>query len=405
MLQYENRMRQLEKEQEMIVEGKKPLSSDEALFDKYFKHKSHPNSNEIVSGKIMEYQSWKPVYKSHEQPTSFVTPRPQALSQLHTSITASHSAGGHYGGHHELLPKPEKLVIHRHPPKLEEDEEDDDFEQVEDDNDLHGPLGQQQGQGHHQHQYEVTEHTGEASGETQSFAPMEGGFVPSRVYHSAESGQQVEQLRQQAPSSNRAPRPRSRAASSSSSSSEKAYPVTTMSPTTEQPNYPAPFLKKYREREAAASNISPSSSSSSSGSHGKPRPKHAHKEQLYSREISSESSHSPAYNVSFAMSSLRARLQEQHRQQRKQQEENAELETEMSLDDVMHGDKWPTEVQHSGSYLTSPIGPSAVAFEQPLKQQQQAMAPPRSIEYKRMRKDVRQRGNVKFGDNPSYEEV
>lgn len=403
MLQYENRMRQLEKEQEMIVEGKKPLSSDEALFDKYFKHKSHPNSNEIVSGKIMEYQSWKPVYKSHEQPTSFVTPRPQALSQLHTSITASHPAGGHYGGHHELLPKPEKLVIHRHPPKLEEDEEDDDFEQVEDDNDLHGPLGQQQGQGHHQHQYEVTEHTGEASGETQSFAPMEGGFVPSRVYHSAESGQQVEQLRQQAPSSNRAPRPRSRAASSSSSgSSEKVYPVTTMSPTTEQPNYPAPFLKKYREREAAASNISPSSSS---GSHGKPRPKHAHKELLYSREISSESSHSPAYNVSFAMSSLRARLQEQHRQQRKQQEENAELETEMSLDDVMHGDKWPTEVQHSGSYLTSPIGPSAVAFEQPLKQQQQAMAPPRSIEYKRMRKDVRQRGNVKFGDNPSYEEV
>lgn len=397
LLQYENRMRQLEKEQEMIVEGKRPLSSDEALFDKYFKHKSHPNSNEIVSGKIMEYQSWKPVYKSNEQPTSFVTPRPQPLTQLHTSISASHPSG-HYG-HHELLPKPEKLVVHRHPPKLEDDEEDDDFEQVEDDNDLHNPLGQH-------HQYEVTEHTGDASGETQSFAPMEGGFVPSRVYHSAESGQ-VEQLRQLTPSSNhnpnRSPRPRSRTASGSS---EKNYPATTVSPTTEQPNYPAPFLKKYREREAAASNIAPSSSSSSN----KSRPKHAHKESLYSREIASEQS--PAYNVSFAMSSLRARLQEQHRQ-RKQQEENAELESEMSLDDVMHGDKWPTEVQHSGSYLTSPIGPSAVAFEQPLKQPQQhqhqqqpqPVPPPRSIEYKRMRKDVRQRGTVKFGDNPSYEEV
>ncbi|XP_030081968.1 uncharacterized protein LOC111601223 [Drosophila hydei] len=348
-LQYENRMRQLEKEQELIVEGKVPISSDEALMDKYFKHKPRTNSNEIVSGKIMEYQSWKPVYKSGEQPTSYVTLRPQAMTQLHTQITASKDSQDYQGvPPGNMLPKPEKLVGRR--PEL--DEEDDDFEQVEEDseNELAKPPG---------HQYEVTEHTGEASGEVQSLAPMEGGFVPSKHNHHSNHPSN---------SGSHSNRPRSRGNS-------LAPPTTT---TTELPNYPPAFLKKYRAQEAAV-NAKPSSSKS--------RPKH-HKELILTES-------SPQSNVSFAMSSLRARLQEQQRQT-KQEERDAEMEA--ALVEAMHGDKWPAEVQHSSSYLTSPIGPSAVAFDQAV----QPVKLPRS-EHKRQRANVRQRGSIKFSDNPNEE--
>ncbi|XP_064551844.1 uncharacterized protein LOC135437719 [Drosophila montana] len=350
-LQYENRMRQLEKEQELIVEGKAPTSSDEALMDKYYNPRARPSSNEIVSGKIMEYQSWKPVYKSNEQPTSYVTLRPQALTQLHTHITSSHD-NHNIHGIPELLPKPEKLVGHR--PDFEEE---DDFEQVEDENELSKQTG---------HQYEVTEHTGEASGEVQSLAPMEGGFVPSKLYHNHPSSQYISSSSSSS-SSSQAQRPRSHSMSSSGS-------PTSTTTTTEAPNYPPAYLKKYREREAA----------NNAKAHSKSRPKQ-HKEQILT-----ENSH-PS-NVSFAMSSLRARLQEQQRQT-KQEERDAEMEA--ALVEAMQGDKWPAEVQHSGSYLTSPIGPSAVAFDQPMKL-------PRT-EYKRQRANVRQRGSIKFSDNPSEE--
>ncbi|EDW10071.2 uncharacterized protein Dmoj_GI18725 [Drosophila mojavensis] len=346
-LQYENRMRQLEKEQELIAEGKVPASSDEALMDKYFKHKPRTNSNEIVSGKIMEYQSWKPVYKSGEQPTSYVTLRPQAMTQLHTQITSSRDNKDNTPPG-EMLPKPEKLVGRR--PEL--DEEDDDFEQVDDDNEneLAKPPGG--------HQYEVTEHTGEASGEVQSLTPMEGGFVPSKLYHSQPSEQANSQ---HSHSGSHAHRPRSRGNS-------LAPPTTT---TTEVPNYPPAFLKKYREREAAAANARPSSSSSS--------PQNSQAQS----------------NISFAMSSLRARLQEQQRQSN-QQERDAEMEA--ALVEAMHGDKWPAEVQHGGSYLTSPIGPSAVAFDQAVQPSKKQRS-----EYKRQRANLRQRGSVKFSDNPIEE--
>lgn len=398
-LQYENRMRQLEKEQELIVEGKVPISSDEALMDKYFKHKPRTNSNEIVSGKIMEYQSWKPVYKSGEQPTSYVTLRPQAMTQLHTQITASKDSQDYQGvPPGNMLPKPEKLVGRR--PEL--DEEDDDFEQVEEDseNELAKPPG---------HQYEVTEHTGEASGEVQSLAPMEGGFVPSKQYHSQPSEHPNSQ-----PSSHSSSQHSSHSSSHSNSQPDShpsshvnthsnshhsnhpsnhpsnsgshsnrprsrgnslAPPTTT---TTELPNYPPAFLKKYRAQEAAV-NAKPSSS--------KLRPKH-HKELILTES-------SPQSNVSFAMSSLRARLQEQQRQT-KQEERDAEMEA--ALVEAMHGDKWPAEVQHSSSYLTSPIGPSAVAFDQAV----QPVKLPRS-EHKRQRANVRQRGSIKFSDNPNEE--
>ncbi|XP_062133258.1 uncharacterized protein LOC133843638 isoform X1 [Drosophila sulfurigaster albostrigata] len=369
MLNYENRMRQLEKEQELIVEGKLPMTSDEALLDKYFKpQKSKPNSNEIVSGKIMEYQSWKPVYKSGEHPSSFVTMRPQPLTRLHTSIAASHE---NYGNH-ELLPKPEKLVSHRPHAEEHDEEEDDDFEQVEDENELPKHKG---------HQYEVTEHTGEASGELHALAPMESGFVPSHLYESPASNP-----------SNPAPRPRSRYVHNPGSTSHTPTANTVItSTTTEAPNYPPGFLKKFREREQTKAN------------NGKSRSKHQHQhlnhnhhqreQQIVYKESASDIS--PGYNVSFAMSSLRARLQEQQRQS-KQEDQNAEMEA--ALVDAMNGDKWPTEVEASGSYLTSPIGPSAVAFEQPIR------TPPRT-EYKRQRKDVRQRGSIKFGDNPTHEDV
>ncbi|ALC41783.1 CG30076 [Drosophila busckii] len=343
-LQYEHRMRQLEKEQELIVEGKAPMSSDEALMEKYFKQKTR-HGNDIVSGKIMEYQSWKPVYKAGEQPSSFVTVRPQALTQLHTSITSSS---------HESLPKPEKLVAHK--PELEEDE-DDDFEQVED-----GDMNNENELGRPMHQYEVTEHTGEASGEVRALAPLEGGFVPSKLQSSNQH----------------APRPRTRIISSSSS-------TTTSSPsssTTEAPNYPAAFLKKYREHEATAA-----------------PPKHSKSRVKPHKLLSSE-------NGSPSMSSLRARLQEQQRQHKQQVQQERDAEMEAALEDAMHGDKWPTEVQleHSGSagssssYLTSPIGPSAVAFEQPLKL-------PRKEYKKPQPTNVRQRGSIKFSNNPNYDEV
>ncbi|XP_001985994.3 uncharacterized protein LOC6559359 [Drosophila grimshawi] len=361
-LQYENRMRQLEKEQELIVEGRAPMSSDEALMNKYFKPKTHPsNSNEIVSGKIMEYQSWKPVYKSGEQPTSYVTLRPQPLTQLHTHITSSnqvkHNDYGSYNNH-ELLPKPEKLVGHM--PDLEDEE--DDFEQVGDENDLFKQTG---------HQYEVTEHTGEASGEVQSLATMEGGFVPSHLYHSSNSGSNPSSSSSMSSSSgssiSQIPRPRSRGIIIMS---------TTSTSTTEAPNYPPAFLKKYREREANA-NLK---------AIHKVRPKHhQHKEQILTDG-------NPQSNVSFALSTLRARLQEQ---QRKTKHEERDAEMEAALVEAMEGDKWPTEVQQSGDYLTSPIGPSAVAFEQPLN-------PPRN-EYKRPRANLRQRGSIKFNDNPNEE--
>ncbi|TDG39380.1 hypothetical protein AWZ03_014197 [Drosophila navojoa] len=388
-LQYENRMRQLEKEQELIAEGKAPASSDEALMDKYFKHKPRTNSNEIVSGKIMEYQSWKPVYKSGEQPTSYVTLRPQAMTQLHTQITSSRD-NKDYPPPGEMLPKPEKLVGRR--PEL--DEEDDDFEQVDDDNEnelAKPPSG---------HQYEVTEHTGEASGEVQSLAPMEGGFVPSKQYHSQPSEQANSQPSshsgshssshsnsppdshangQHSHSGSHAHRPRSRGNS-------LAPPTTT---TTEVPNYPPAFLKKYREREAAAANAKPSSSSSGSSS-SKSRPKH-HKELILVEPQNSQAQS----NISFAMSSLRARLQEQQRQTN-QEERDAEMEA--ALVDAMHGDKWPAQVQHGGSYLTSPIGPSAVAFDQAVQPSKKQRS-----EYKRQRANLRQRGSVKFSDNPIEE--
>ncbi|KAM8713469.1 hypothetical protein ACLKA7_013737 [Drosophila subpalustris] len=370
--QYENRMRQLEKEQEMIVEGKVPMSSDEALMDKYFNSpKSHStlsnsNSNEIISGKIMEYQSWKPVYKSGEHPTSFVTSRPQPLTRLHTNIVASHENYG--GGNHEMLPKPEKLVLQR--PNLKgneaeaeaaEDEDiNDDFEQVEDDNELAKQKGQ--------HQYEVTEHTGEASGEVHQMAPMEGGFVPSHLYHSHSNANS---------NSNPSPRPRSRFVITPRPTSTTTSTTSTTS-TTEAPNYPAGFLKKFRE----------STKTSNNNNNHKSRSRHRdhQQQQLNINKDNTE-------NVSFAMSSLRARLQEQQRLSKQ------EKEMEAALEEAMHGEKWPTEVQQGGSYLTSPIGPSAVAFEQPFK------LPRTANEYKRQRKDLRQRGSIKFNDNPNFDEM
>ncbi|XP_052840193.1 LOW QUALITY PROTEIN: uncharacterized protein LOC128254882 [Drosophila gunungcola] len=338
----DHRMRQLEKEQELIAEGKAPMTSDEAIMEKYFKKRPRGgSSNEVISGKIMEYQSWKPVYKAGESPSSFVTLRPQPLTRLHTDISS---------GDHELLPKPEKLVSFEYDREEEEEAENE--------------VAKQMG-----HRYEVTEHTGEASGEVEAVeavASMESGFVPS---------QGMTFRSQPAPPPQHAPRPRHRSPPSSTSS------TTT---TTEAPNYPASFLKKFRERELTTTR----------------RPRKQHHKEIYLIRENEDSSEGNTTPPSFAMSSLRARLQDQQRhqkQQHKQQLEEEELET--ALVDAMHGEKWPSEVAHSGFQLASPIGPSAVAFEQPL-----AKAP--RGQYKRQTRDnIRQRGSVKFGDKPNYDEV
>ncbi|XP_043064258.1 uncharacterized protein LOC108086684 [Drosophila ficusphila] len=340
----DNRMRQLEKEQELIAEGKAPITSDEAIMDKYFKKRTRGGSpNEVVSGKIMEYQSWKPVYKPGETPSSFVTLKPQPLTRLHTDISS---------GDHEMLPKPEKLVSYEYERDEEEEAENEVAKQT----------------GHH---YEVTEHTGESGGEedtVESVGSMEGGFVPSQgmIFRSPPP--------QQLP-----PRPRHRPTSTT---------TTTTTSTTEAPNYPASFLKKYREREAAMSTTT-----------RRPR-KHHHPKEFYVIREGEDSTEGSTTPPSFSMSSLRARLQDQQRHQKQQQKQQLEdEELEAALVDAMHGDKWPSEVAHSGFQLASPIGPSAVAFEQPL-----AKAP--RGQYKRQTRDnIRQRGSVKFGDKPYYDEV
>ncbi|XP_030387998.1 uncharacterized protein LOC115634431 [Scaptodrosophila lebanonensis] len=343
-MSFDTRMRQVEKEQELIAEGKLPASSDEAIMEKYFQHKLRGN-NEVVSGKIMEYQSWKPVYRPGEQPSAFITQRPQPLTQLHTDIVASG---------HELLPKPEKLVA----------SQGGDDEIDADDVHLQNALGR--------HTYEVTEHTGEESGEVHvhipitAFGPMESGFVPSKHQYRARNGS------------------------------------TTTSTTTEAPNYPAAYLKKYREREREHSQAT------KHGKRHKQHQQHQHKEVIIIHTDSEPWLPTPtpssASNSNHSMSSLRARLQEQQRKDAHQQKDKHQSDEEMeaTLVDAMQGDKWPAEVKHT--YLS--IGPSAVAYMQPDETEQQPLhyRLPKS-EYKRQHSNLRQRGSIKFGDKPVYDEM
>ncbi|XP_068147433.1 uncharacterized protein [Drosophila tropicalis] len=353
-LTYEQRIRQLEKEQEMIVEGKLPATSDEAIMEKYFKKKvKSGTNNDIVTGKIMEYQTWKPVYKPGEKPTSFVTVRPQALSHLHTDISSKD---------HELLPKPEKLVGHHEYVKEDDDVDVIDGDQVE--NELAKQMG---------HRYEVTEHTGEESGEIHSVSSMESGFIPIDGYRRTHTV-----TTSNSPTSSR----------STVKSRGRQSKGTSSTTTTEAPNYPPAFLKKFREREAAAN---------------KPTKKSPHK---YSKEVVIEEEMvSTQQTPSFGMSSLRARLQEQQRRQKQQQKEQLEEEElEAALMDAMQGEKWPTEVQHSSYQLSSPIGPSAVAFEQSFGGKTSASTI--KSEYKRpQRGSIRERGSVKFSDKPNYDDL
>ncbi|XP_001960207.3 uncharacterized protein LOC6494505 [Drosophila ananassae] len=341
VIKYDNRMRQLEKEQELIAEGKAPMTSDEAIMEKYFKSKRPRggSSNEVISGKIMEYQSWKPVYKPGEHPSSFVTLKPHPLTRLHTDISS---------GDHEMLPKPEKLVSYEYERDVEEE--------AEAENEVAKQMG---------HRYEVTEHTGEGSEELESVASMESGFVPSQGMG----------FRQTA-------RPRTRPSTSS---------TTTTTSTTEAPNYPASFLKKYREREATATTTR------------RPRKHHHHhhNKEVYVIREGEDHSESNTTPPSFSMSSLRARLQEQQRQQKQQHKQQLEEEElESALVEAMYGDKWPSEVAHSSFQLASPIGPSAVAFEQPV-----APKAPKSQYKRQTRENIRQRGSIKFGDKPNYDEA
>ncbi|KAM7343085.1 uncharacterized protein ACRADG_010232 [Cochliomyia hominivorax] len=103
------KLRQLEKEQELIAEGRLPMnngakSSFITLSAENSKDAKNVNiqfntDDDIVSGKIKEFnESWKPVYKLGDTPAIFSTVKPYMMSALHTSVVG------------ELLPKPQKQI-------------------------------------------------------------------------------------------------------------------------------------------------------------------------------------------------------------------------------------------------------------------------------------------------------
>ncbi|TMW42265.1 hypothetical protein DOY81_012655 [Sarcophaga bullata] len=104
------KLRQLEREQELIAEGRLPKrdetkSSYSALRSEKYRdtknddqYLTHDNE-EIIRSKIKEFsESWKPVYKLGDPPAGFTTSKPIMMSALHTSVVG------------EFLPKPQKQV-------------------------------------------------------------------------------------------------------------------------------------------------------------------------------------------------------------------------------------------------------------------------------------------------------
>uniref|UniRef100_A0A1I8NS46 Uncharacterized protein n=1 Tax=Stomoxys calcitrans TaxID=35570 RepID=A0A1I8NS46_STOCA len=238
------KLRQLERDQELIAEGKMPAKHEERPFSS-MQMDSSPRGkaqgllhteDDIVRGTgglggSDFNESWKPVFK---QPTTH-NARP-AMSPLHTSIVG------------ELLPQPQKQVYR---PSYESEEEE------QDEQDSRKP-----------HMYEVNEYTAEESviqpltHEYHSYknAPV-SAFTLKGASHrrphetqneiTHEQTEHIPEYRAQrgfVPSRNSY-----RTNFDNSTVASDTTITTTTTTTTEEPNYPASFLKRYREKQQTRS--------------------------------------------------------------------------------------------------------------------------------------------------------
>lgn len=234
------KLRQLEKEQELIAEGRIPMIK--AVKPSYMAFRAEKygdakdaevnfnNDDDILSGKIKEFNgSWKPVYKLGDAPAGFSTARPYMMSALHTSVVG------------ELLPEPQKQIYE--PLTSNEFPEDESKKS---------------------HTYEVTEYTAEES-VVQPYAhdyykqqnpasPRASSLKQSIV--TTDNPNVIEQIEDDTTTKPYYSEYRSQRGFLPSRGSYRTNAETTTSTTTptttttteEEPNYPAAFLKKMRNR-------------------------------------------------------------------------------------------------------------------------------------------------------------
>ncbi|XP_073844484.1 uncharacterized protein isoform X2 [Musca autumnalis] len=144
------KLRQLEKEQELIAEGKLPAKHEERMPGSRRKpnatstrghHREQLQNAEIVNGVGLGGQdfgeNWKPIFK--DPPENHLNVRPSMMSLLHTNIVG------------ELLPQPQKQV---YDPKYESI----DYEEMEREREREFERDRNKA-----HTYEVTEYTAEES--------------------------------------------------------------------------------------------------------------------------------------------------------------------------------------------------------------------------------------------------
>ncbi|XP_065366803.1 uncharacterized protein LOC135959713 [Calliphora vicina] len=238
-------LRKLEKEQELIAEGRVPMINEARPSYMSFrtgkqrdaKDVDFHSENGIVTGRIHEFHdSWKPVYKIGDTPTGFTTFKPFMMSALHTSVVG------------ELLPEPQKQVY--------EPLTSNDFPEEE-------PKKS--------HTYEVTEYTAEESVVQPYTHEYYNQRSPSSSRGSALKHSQVTteipnvitqieddtdtkpyQVEYRSQRGFLPSRGNYRLNEETTTTTTTPTPTTT---TTEEPNYPAIFLKKMRSR--PDSNYSP----------------------------------------------------------------------------------------------------------------------------------------------------
>lgn len=230
------KLRKLEKEQELIAEGRMPMKQEKK--PSYMELKSEKDAheqsvksqseNDIVSGTIQEFgDSWKPVYMFADTPVGFSTAKPIMMSPLHTSVVG------------ELLPEPQKQV----------------YDPLNDLNELPEEETKKS------NTYEVTEYTAEES----VVQPLTHDYYNLRNQPSRESLHKpssvvtedpllVTQIEDELAVKSYLSEYRSQRGfvpsrhNYRSNTETTTISTSTSTTTTEEPNYPIAFLKKYRER-------------------------------------------------------------------------------------------------------------------------------------------------------------
>ena len=241
------KLRQLEREQELIAEGRFPKrdekkSSYSTIRSEKYSHTKNDDqyvthdNEEIISSKIKEFnESWKPVYKLGDPPAGFTTSKPIMMSALHTSVVG------------EFLPKPQKQVYE---PLVSNDFPEEEPKKT--------------------HTYEVTEYTAEES----VVQPYEHDYYNIRnqpVTNQVTSSLERESFTKYSSVTTESPntitqiendidlklqRAEYRAqrgflpsrGNYRSNGDTTTTTTSTSTTTTEEPNYPAIFLRKYRNR-------------------------------------------------------------------------------------------------------------------------------------------------------------